>query len=148
METKQLIQASAEVVTITSFKAGDVYKRIDTSGYADPTLRFGIVQSVMNNGSDSAFTALEMRADYNAGVTVETKVFDGSKPAALFAAEPAELSTHLEEIRKSVEAKQATARRALEDADRTAALFAEIVGRITSAELTTPDVIRGELASE
>jgi hypothetical protein len=148
VDTKQLIQASAEVITITSFKAGDVYKRVEQSGYADPSLRYGIVQSVMNNGSDSAFSAIELRPDYSAGVVVETKVFDGSKPAALFAAEPNEVAIHLDEVRKSVEQKRDAAAKALADAERAVELVADVRQRVAREALTAADVVRGEIATD
>lgn len=146
MDTKQLIQASAEVVTITSFKAGDVYKRVEST--YDPQLRYGIVQSVMNNGSDSAFSAIELRPDYSTGVVVETKVFDGGKPAALFAATAHEVAVHLDEVRKSVEQRRETAAKALVEAERAVALVAEVSDRVAREALTTPDVVRGELAAD
>lgn len=149
MDTKQLIQASAEVITIASFKAGDVYKRIETGPYAggEPTLRFGIVQDVMNNGSDSAFTAIEFRADYTSGVTVETKVFDGNRPAALFSAVPAEVAQHVEEVRKSALDKERRAAQALDEARRAVELVTEVCERVAAAAVSTPDVVRGEVDS-
>src|SRR6476661_1858622 len=86
METRQIIEASADVITITRLRAGDVYKRVETDYQGTASLRFGIVSDVMHNGSDGAFAALEYTTDFSAGVAVTQKVYDGGKPAALYPA--------------------------------------------------------------
>jgi hypothetical protein len=103
MQTQQIIRTSAEVLTITRLSPGNVYKRVDESGYAGAALKFGVVQDVMNNGEDAAVTALEYEADYNAGAKATLRVWTGSQPVAIFPATPEEVTAHLESLRESAE---------------------------------------------
>jgi hypothetical protein len=145
MDTTQLVRASAEVVTITSLKAGDVYKRIETLYTGEANLRFGVVQSVMNNGTESAFTALEVRPDF-VGVAVESKVYDGSKPIALFAATPDEVGVVVSEAREAIARKVAAAEKALTEARNEADRIGDLIDRVNHSALTAPTVA-GEIAS-
>lgn len=141
MQVRQIIQSSADVLTITRLSPGDVYKRVAENGYnAEPTLRFGVVQSVMNNGEDSAITAVEWESDYSAGAKATVKVFDGMKPAALYPATPDEVATHIDGLIASAE----RALREAEDAvtKKAAALgavraMAQSVGELTAPETST-----------
>lgn len=114
MQTSTLIQASADVVRIVSLKTGDVYKRLnDRTSYGtsvEPTLRFGVVTDVLNNGADAAITAIEFDATYN-DAKPEVKVFRTGTDVALFAATPDEVIAHLDQV-------TAAARRAVEEADK------------------------------
>ena len=103
MQVQQVIRNSADIVTITNLAPGDVYKRIEESSYGDPVLRFGIVQSVMNNGEDAAVTALEYAPDYTLGATTAVKVFTGTKPVAIFPATPDEVLDHIDGLEKAAE---------------------------------------------
>ncbi|HET8661094.1 MAG TPA: hypothetical protein VFM55_19115 [Micromonosporaceae bacterium] len=114
MQTSTLIQASADVVRIVSLKTGDVYKRLnDRTNYGtavEPTLRFGVVTDVLNNGTDAAITAIEFDATYN-DAKPEVKVFRTGTDVALFAAKPDEVIAHLDQV-------TASARRAVEEANK------------------------------
>ena len=151
METTQIIRASAEVVTISSFRPGDVYKRVENDYTGNAGLRFGIVQDVMNNGTDAAFTALEYRSDYSSGYTAELKVYDGSKPAALFAATPEEINVHIGELvascerrREEAHEKYLAATKALAAVHRVAAN----IGDLTAPQLAPPAVLDVDEAEE
>ncbi|MGH1563086.1 hypothetical protein [Mumia sp. DW29H23] len=110
MDTTTLIQASAKVVTITELKPGDVYKRVDDA-YGGTKLIFGIVRDVMNNGTDAAFTALEVESGYQPTPTV--KVFKAGASLSLFAARPDEVSAHLVDVQMAAARRVADAERAL-----------------------------------
>ena len=140
MQTQQLIRSSAEVVTITSFKPGDVYKRVESSSYGgDASLRFGVVEDVMNNGEDSAVTAFEYRPDYTSGVVAELKVWDGGKPAALYPATPDEVLDHLDGLAKAAEEKALAAREALEKAESVVRLVQRVDQQVATRRLTIPE---------
>lgn len=138
MQVQQMIRASADVLTITTMSPGNVYKRIETSGYGstDPVLRFGVVQSVMNNGEDSAVTALEFVADYS-GVAASMKVFDGGKPVAIFPATPDEITQHLTDLTERAEKDVTDAERALQAKRDAHARVLHLRGQV--GELSTPD---------
>lgn len=149
MQVQQLIQASANVITITALTPGDVYKRV-TEGYSgDATIQFGVVQSVMNNGTDAAVTALEYSPDYQQGVVAKTAVFTGSKPQAIFPATPAEISVHLADLTKQAERVLKEKEKALAEAIKAHEAVTALATRIAAAELTEPSThapaINGEL---
>lgn len=138
MQVRQIIQSSADILTITRLSPGDVYKRVDTTTYSgDPTMRFGVVQTVMNNGEDSAITAVEWESDYSTGAKATIKVFDGAKPAALYPATPDEVAAHIDGLIASAE-------RALREAERTVEKQAAALGAVRAmaqsvGELTAPE---------
>ena len=143
MQVQQIIQASADVLTVTRLAPGNVYKRVEDSGYGGPVLRYGVVQSVMNNGTDAAVTALEYEADYSAGAKAIIKVFNGSTPAAIFPATPAEVTVHLDELMES--ARQAVIR-AEEDLIKKQGALSAVVKMVESiGDLTAPESTTGVL---
>lgn len=87
MQVQNIIRASADVLTITHLTVGNVYKRVDTNYNGDASIKFGVVQSVMNNGTDAAITALEYEADYN-GARATIRVITAAKDVAIFPARP------------------------------------------------------------
>jgi len=144
MQVQQIIRASADVLTITRLSPGNVYKRVDDTAYTGtPVVRFGVVQDVVNNGEDSAVTALEFVPDYTDGVKVSPMVFTGSKPAAIFPAQPEELVVHFAELERSanaaVERTQVAHDKAVE------ALASVVRVRAQVGDLSAPDVVSGEL---
>lgn len=144
MDTTQLVRASAEVVTITSFKPGDVYKRVETDYSGATSLRFGVVQDVMNNGSDAAFTAIEYRPEWNS-VVVDLKVYDGTRPAALYAATPEEVQHHLSELLEVSQRRVNEATDALTKATEARDRVLEVMRRVDGSGLTAPDTAAGIL---
>jgi hypothetical protein len=138
VQTTNLVQASADVVRITTLTAGDVYKRFDTPSYGGPDLLFGVVQDVLNNGTTVVITAVEY-SNQGVSVVAKMKVFGPGTDLALFAATPAEVGAHLGEVLKAanyavVDAeKSLAAARAARDGVR-AALARSLDGELTAAE--------------
>ena len=56
MQTKQIVQSSANVIRITKLVKGDIYKRFEQN--SDDTY-FGIVTDVLNDGINTIITATE-----------------------------------------------------------------------------------------
>lgn len=138
MQTKTLIEASAEVLTITRLKAGDVYKRIAPPTYSgDPALKLGVVTSVMNNGEDSAFTSLELTPTY-AGITAETKVFTAGMDLVIFPATPDEIQVHCTDAQRGADKAVQEAAEKLNSARATQALVSQTIARVLRGELTAP----------
>jgi hypothetical protein len=148
MQTSMLIQASADVVTILSLRKNDVYKRLnDRTAYGsatEPTLRFGVVTDVLNNGTDSAITAIEFSADYS-GANPEVKVFRAGTDIALFAASPAEVVAHLDEVTAAAQRAVETAESDLGKKRAVLDLARQAFGR--AAELSTPETTTPAIAS-
>lgn len=118
MQTETLIRASAQVARITELHAGDVYKRLDTSGYAgsEATVIFGIVTDVMSNGEDAAFTATEITKNYMGASVRELKTFTMSHNIAIFPATPEEIQQRFAEIREEMQRKVVEAQKAFDKA--------------------------------
>src|SRR5690242_13776997 len=103
MQTQQIIEASADVLTIVTLKQGDVYKRvIEASQFESSKLQFGIVTSVMHNGHEGAIAAIEYGMDYS-GLQVKTVVMTTGSDIAIYPATPPEVAEHLAQIRQTVE---------------------------------------------
>ena len=82
MQTKQIVQASANVIRITNIQKGNLYKRFDESG--DYTY-YGIVTDVLNDGNNTIIMATEYRKSWS-NMTVENKVIRGDKDFMMFPA--------------------------------------------------------------
>jgi hypothetical protein len=97
MQTKQIVQASANVVRITNVSAGDVYKRFEQSSYSDSTY-FGIVRNVHNDGENTVIECTEFRKSYS-DLEMNYKVFTNkTEDLAMFPATPEELNMELSGI--------------------------------------------------
>lgn len=141
MQISTLIEASAEVTRIVTLKPGDVYKRLPDQGTYDTNkekLRFGVIQSVLNNGTDTAITAIEFVADYRS-ISPEVKTFRGNGDLAVWAATPAEITIHLGEVLEAARAAVVDAERALAGKQSMlAAVESTFSGR---ASLTAPETV-------
>lgn len=133
MHITNLIEASADVITITRLKAGDVYKRIDGGA-----IKFGIVQTIMHNGSEGAFSALEISPGYQS-VNAVNKVFETGGESALFTCTPEEFAVHITEIRKTISDWVLNATRALVNAQETERKTEEILATVGRREVTAPE---------
>lgn len=109
IKTTNLVQASAQILTVTEIKRGNAVKRL-AKNYADAyRVVLGVVLDVMHNGTDAAFTVLEF--DNQFGKTdVEVKTYGTDSDLKLFHASPEEvaegMNKALENARKSVKEKQ------------------------------------------
>lgn len=98
MDTKTLIQSTANIVRIVSLKPGDVYKRLHKDyDHSTPEIRIGVVTDIMHNGETAVITAVEHHKDYN-GVNQAVKTFTENSNEQIFAAQPDELKIHFDEI--------------------------------------------------
>lgn len=93
MQTKQAIQATANVIRVTQISPGDVYKRFE-EGYED-RVYFGIVKNVHNDGERALIEATEYRYQYGS-LDVSYKVLQGDKNYILFPSSPEEMNLQLE----------------------------------------------------
>lgn len=139
MQTSTLVQATAEVVTILNLRSGDVYKRLEESTYGERyTLQFGVVTSVLHNGTDAAIVALEFPMDYSGAPTPKLKTFGTGSDLRLFAAEPEEIRRHFGEVREGAQKALDAAHAAWQKALAVHAEVREAVARFDGGELTAP----------
>jgi hypothetical protein len=101
MDVRTLISPSAQVVQVTTLTQGDVYKRLDSSGYNGDKLVYGIVVECLNNGDTAAIVAVEFYPPTYGEPKVEIKTFSGSTEMALFPAHAEEFKEHLSQVRDS-----------------------------------------------
>lgn len=115
METKTLIQASAQIMTLVNIKKGDIYKRFQASTYSggDDKLFYGTVLDVMHNGEEAVISAVEFDGDYS-GTSITHKVFGGNRELQLFPATVEEMQFGLQHVIESGERAVESARVDLE----------------------------------
>lgn len=116
MEIKNIVQASADVVRVTSLAPEDFYQRLETGGYAGPRMRIGVVTGVLVNGEESAVTAIEFPTEYGDG-TPAHKVFAAGSDVALFPVSRLELENHLARALKHAQENRERIQRDLVTAD-------------------------------
>jgi len=109
--TTQIVQASAQIVTILTLRENDVYKRFHKRYNDEFDLRFGIVSSVSYNGSDAMIVALEF--DPNSSAAPEIKVWASNTELQLFTATPEEITAGFRELRERGERGVTAAREEL-----------------------------------
>ena len=98
MNLTTLIQPTAEIVSITTLKKNDVYKRLNELYGNSYDLVFGVVLDVMHNGTDAAITALEFSVD-TGNVKPVFKVFGTNADIKIFPAVADEVRMHFSELR-------------------------------------------------
>lgn len=102
MEMKNLIQLNANVVRITNLKKGDVFKRIDDSGYRSPEVKYGVVLDLLNSGEKSFVEVLEYTKSYS-DIKGEIKLFSGDKDINIFPCLIDEVKDYLEDAIKNID---------------------------------------------
>jgi hypothetical protein len=83
MQTKQIVQTSANVIRITNIVKGNIYKRFD-----DNYTWYGVVKGVHNDGEKTIIEATEYRNGWSS-IEMQDKVIKGDQDFTIF---PAELS--------------------------------------------------------
>jgi hypothetical protein len=108
MQTKNVIQTSANVIRITNLKKGDIYKRYEDSSYSS-SLYYGLVKDIKNNGEETFIEAIEYKKSYSS-VDADLKIFSGSKDLSIFPATleevQEEFSGVVEKLEKEIKEKQ------------------------------------------
>lgn len=122
MQTKQIIQSSANVIRITAVKAGDVYKRFDDQ--YDDRVSYGVITAVHNDGDKTIIQATEYRYAYNS-IEIAYKIIKGEKDYTLFPATPEDLNI---ELGKARAAKVREIEDAKDKIEKSTKIIAEIDG--------------------
>lgn len=129
MQTKQIIQTSANVIHITNLKKGDVYKRIDDQAYSDK-VRYGVVVNLYNNGEKTYLEAIEYKVGYSE-ITADRQIIGGETDVSIFPATVAEIEEHFSSAIHSIEKK-------IEDKK-------EEIGKLHSALSAGREFVSGEM---
>jgi len=101
MQTQNLIQTTANVIQITNLKIGDVFKVIDADGYGGPTVKYGVVNDLMNDGEKTYIEVVEYEKSYGS-VDAKIKLYTGTKDISLFPATVEEVKEHFDSVLASI----------------------------------------------
>jgi hypothetical protein len=97
MNTKQLVQTSANVIRIVNVAPGNLYKRFDLDGYDSDKTIYGIVNSVHNDGENTVIQATEYKKSYNE-VEVKYTNITSKKDVVMFPCTIEEFSFEFEKV--------------------------------------------------
>lgn len=129
MQTRNIVQASANVIRITNLVQGDIYKRFDDSSYSKD-VKFGIVKNVYNDGEKTYVEAVEYKKSYRE-LEASIYVIRGDNDVSIFPATleeiQAEFGDALTGIKKNIDDKK------------------EELRKLEAALITTEQLVSGEL---
>ena len=125
MQTKQIIQSSANVIRITNIAKGNIYKRFD-----DNYTYLGVVKSVLNDGEKTIIEATEYRASYS-GMEATNKVIKGENDYTIFPATLEDFEQEFTSVVESLKKKIEDSKKSILDNEKTI----EFTNRLISGEL-------------
>lgn len=102
MQTKNLIQASANVIKITRLVKGDVVKLVEDGSYSGAEIYYGVVTDLLNSGDKSYVQIMRYKKSYNA-IDCDIKTYSGDKDLSLFPASVEEVQEELKEVVARIE---------------------------------------------
>jgi hypothetical protein len=137
METKNFINASAEITRIVTLKKGDAYKRLEDGSYGD-SIMFGIVTDVLNNGTDSAIQSIELKSSYS-GVECENMVFAGNKDIKVFPAQADEVGKFFLDNIRGMKQSIADDKEKLIEKEKQLAKIIELSNSDNITKITSPE---------
>ena len=137
MQTKNIVQTSANVIRITNLKSGDIYKRFDDSSYSNSTY-YGIVKSIYNNGERTFIESVEYKYSYGK-VEANLYIIRDDKDVAIFPATLEELQNDFEgsvrKIEKDIEDKEEE----IKKLNKALEMTKKLVSGQLQQELSTPE---------
>lgn len=102
MNTKQVVQSSANVIRITNVAVGNLYKRFELEGYGSDETIFGIVNNIYNDGESTIIQATEYTAGYN-NISVKFKNITSKKEVIIFPASIEEFQLEFDELKEKLQ---------------------------------------------
>lgn len=135
METKQIVQTSANVIRITNIAPGNTYKRFEKD-YDDRTF-FGIVRNVYNDGQNTVIEATEYRYTWRS-VEVTHRVMQGMKDYILFPANLEEIQSEFGRVVKEKLDEIDTKEKEIIEAKKTIEFTEKLLSGEMQKELSLP----------
>lgn len=132
MQTKQIVQASANVIRITNLERGDIYKRFDDTSYSKD-VKYGIVRAIYNDGEKTYVEAVEYKKSYQ-DLEASLYIIRGDNDVSIFPAT-------IEEIQEEFETAAIGIGNAIEGKK-------EEIRKLEKALDTTNKLVSGELQKE
>jgi len=134
MQTKQIIQASANVIRITKLSKGNIYKRFDDYDYT----YYGVVTDVLNDGTNTIITSIEYKKSYS-DISVSQKVIKGEKDFIIFPATIDELQMEFQDVIDSKNKEIETKYKEIEISKKLIEHTEKLLNGELQKELTTPE---------
>lgn len=138
MQTKSIVQASANVIRIVNLKQGDIYKRYEEASYGSDKVHYGIVNSINNNGDETFIEATEFSVSYSK-MEAQMKIFSGKKDIAIFPASVDDLQEDFGRCLTSTKEEIAKKKEEILGLERALATTERLVSGEMQRELSTPD---------
>lgn len=132
MQTKQIIQSSANVIRITNIAKGNIYKRFD-----DNYTWYGVVNAVHNDGEKSIIEATEYRAGWSS-MEVQYKVIKGEEDYTIFPATLEDFDKEFGGIISHLERKIRDAEKTIADSTKQIEFTNKLISGELQKELSTP----------
>ena len=101
METKNIIQASVNVVKLVNLKKGDIFKLVKADAY-NSGITYNVVVELYNDGENSFIEVLQYEKNYDE-IRADHKVFAGTDDISIFPATIEEVAVYFKEALKSLE---------------------------------------------
>ena len=134
MQTKTLIQSSANILRITELQKGNVVKVIDSS-YSDKKINFGVVTDLLNEGEKTFIQILLFEQSYS-DVKGKIKIYEGTDNIPLFPATVEEVKEHMVDALTGMKKSIENDREALLKKEQVYKTAEEFVSGQTSKKLT------------
>lgn len=134
MITKNLIQAAANVVKITRLSKGDCIKLIEDESYSTPTIYYGVVIDLLNEGEKCYIQVLRYKKSYSA-IDCDIKTYSGDKDVTLFPCTVEELEEHFKDAIGAIKREIANIEKNLNDKKLGLQRAEEFVSQETSKKL-------------
>lgn len=134
MQTKQIIQSSANVIRITKLAKGNLYKRFDDGDYT----YYGIVTDVLNDGVNTIITSTEYKKSWSS-MDCANKVIKGEKDYVLFPATIEEIQNEFQSVIESKEKSIESNKKAIKEAEDIIEVTKKLISGEMQKELTLPE---------
>ena len=138
MQTKSIVQASANVIRIVNLKQGDIYKRYEESSYGDDKVHYGIVNSINNNGDNTFIEATEFKVSYSK-MEATMRIFSGKKDIAIFPASVDDLQEDFGRCLRNTQDEIAKKKEEIVGLEKALATTERLLSGEMQQELSTPD---------
>jgi hypothetical protein len=136
MQTKQLVQASANVIRITKIEKGDIYKRFSDDNNDDT--KFGIVRNVYNDGENTVIEATEYSVSWR-DMNVKNVVLRDKNDYILFPATLEDLQLEFKKVVSTKEYEINQKEKEIEEAKETIKITEKLISGEMQKELKTPE---------
>ena len=134
MQTKTLIQSSANILRITDLQKGNTVK-IVTKEYSSNEIMYGVVTDLLNSGEKTYIQLLLFKESYE-NVKGSVKVYSGDEDIALFPATIEDVKKHLADAVQRMGKKLEEEKHELQNKIEAFETAKDFVNGQTSAKLT------------